>query len=84
MIGMVAYLFLMMFKNVMIVKSGALVRFVFNGTYMILLKSYVGAGLSLVILGFTIYGIVKDYKEKRQNNSIKEKENISTETTQKI
>lgn len=63
MLGMVVYLFLMMFKNVMVVKSGALVRFVFNGTYMILLKSYVGAGLSLVILGFTIYGIIKDYKK---------------------
>lgn len=79
MIGMVVYLFLMMFKNVMIVKSGALVRFAFNGTYMILLKSYVGAGLSLVILGFTIYGIVKDYKERKQNSDIKEKEHISTE-----
>lgn len=70
MLGMVVYLFLMMFKNVMVVKSGALVRFVFNGTYMILLKSYVGAGLSLVILGFTIYGIIKDYKESKAEKEL--------------
>lgn len=77
MLGMVVYLFLMMFENVMVVKSGALFRFVFNGTYMILLKSYVGAGLSLVILGFTIYGIIKDYKENNTRLSGDNNSNIN-------
>lgn len=79
MLGMVVYLFLMMFKNIMVVKAGALVRFVFNGTYMILLKSYVGAVLSLVILGFTIYGIVKDYRDIKNAKNIQT--NISSDNT---
>jgi hypothetical protein len=32
---------------------------------MLLLKSYLGAGLTIVILIFTIIGIVKDYKNKK-------------------
>lgn len=64
MLAMSIYLISMIFKNVIIVKSGTFVRLVLNGIYMLLLKSYFGAGLTLVILIFTIIGIVKDYKSK--------------------
>ena len=65
MIAMVIYLSAMMFKNVVIVKSGTFIRLTLNGIYMLLLKSYFGAGLSIVILIFTIVGIINDYKSKK-------------------
>ena len=64
MLAMVIYLTAMMFKNVIIVKSGTFIRLVLNGIYMLLLKSYFGAGLSILILVFTIVGIVNDYKSR--------------------
>ena len=66
MIAMLVYLIGMMFKNVIIVKSSIFVRLILNGVYMLLLKSYFGAGLTLVILAFTIVGIVNDYKSKKK------------------
>lgn len=66
MLAMIIYLTAMMFKNVIIVKSGTFIRLTLNGIYMLLLKSYFGAGLSIVILIFTIIGIVKDYKSKKE------------------
>ena len=68
MFAMVIYLITMMFKNVVIVKSGAFIRIALNAVYMFLLASYFGAGLSLVILGFTIYGIIKDKQIRKTNN----------------
>ena len=68
MLAMVIYLITMMFKNVVIVKSGAFIRIALNAVYMLLLSSYFGAGLSLVILGFTIYGIFKDKQLRKINN----------------
>lgn len=65
MLAMVIYLIAMLFTNIVIVKSGTFIRLVLNGVYMLLLKSYFGSGLTLVILAFTIVGIVNDYKEKR-------------------
>lgn len=62
MLAMSIYLTSMIFKNVIIVKSGAFIRLILNGVYMLLLKSYFGAGLTLVILIFTIIGIIKDCK----------------------
>ena len=70
MLAMVIYLIAMMFKNLVIVKSGTFIRLALNGIYMLLLKSYFGVILTFVILAFTIIGIVKDAKAK---NSIKEK-----------
>lgn len=66
MLAMIVYLTVMMFTNVIIVKSGTFIRLVLNGIYMLLLKSYFGAGLSVIILIFTIVGIVKDCKTKKQ------------------
>lgn len=65
MLAMIIYLTAMMFKNVIIVKSGTFIRLTLNGIYMFLLESYFGAGLSIAILIFTIIGIVKDYKDKK-------------------
>lgn len=64
MMAMVIYLTTMMFKNIIVVKSGTFIRLTLNGIYMFLVKSYFGAGLSIVILIFTIVGIVNDYKNK--------------------
>lgn len=74
MLAMIIYLTAMMFKNVIIVKSGTFIRLTLNGIYMLLIKSYFGAGLSIVILVFTIIGIVNDYKsgqEIKSDSSIK-------------
>ena len=62
MIAMIIYLSGLIFKNVIIVKTCTFIRITLNAIYMLLLKSYFGAGLSIVILIFTIVGIVNDYK----------------------
>ena len=49
-------------KKVIIVKSGALIRLTLNAIYMLILKSYFGAVLSVVIILFTIVGMINDYK----------------------
>lgn len=69
MLAMVIYLAGLMFSNVIIVKTCTFIRLALNGIYMLLLKSYFGAGLSIVILIFTIVGIVNDYKSKKLNNN---------------
>ena len=66
MLAMTIYLATMIFKNVIIVKSGTFIRLVLNGVYMLLLHSYFGAGLTIVILIFNIIGIVNDYKSKKE------------------
>ena len=66
MLAMVIYLTAMTRKNVIIVKSGTFIRLVLNGIYMLLLKSYFGAALSILILVFTIVGIVNDYKSRKE------------------
>lgn len=65
MLAMIIYLIAMMFSSVIIVKSGTFIRLTLNGVYMLLIKSYLGAGLSVVILIFTIIGIIRDYKRKQ-------------------
>jgi hypothetical protein len=65
MLAMVIYLTAMMFTNVIIVKGGTFIRLTLNGIYMLLLKSYFGAGLTIAILAFTIYGILRDYKASK-------------------
>lgn len=69
MLAMVIYLAAMTRKNVIIVKSGTFIRLVLNGVYMLLLKSYFGAGLSILILVFTVVGIVNDYKSKKETKN---------------
>lgn len=69
MLAMIIYLTAMMFKNIIVVKSGTFIRLTLNGIYMLLLQSYFGAGLSIVILVFTIVGIVNDYKNKKEQKT---------------
>ena len=66
MTAMIVYLVGLMFKNVIIVKSGTFIRLTLNGIYMFLLKSYFGAVLTIIILIFTIVGIVNDHKNKKE------------------
>ncbi len=69
MIAMIIYLSGLIFKNVIIVKITTFIRITLNAIYMLLLKSYFGAGLSIVILIFTIIGIVNDYNRNNQKNN---------------
>lgn len=69
MLAMTIYLIAMMFKNIIIVKTGTFLRLIFNAIYMMLLKSYFGVILSVVILIFTIVGIVRDYQTKKLDNT---------------
>lgn len=62
MFSMTIYLIAMMFSNIVIVKSGTFLRILLNAIYMVLLHSYLGAIFSLAILGFSIYGIIRDQK----------------------
>lgn len=71
MLAMVIYLIAMMFKNVIIVKTGTFIRLILNSLYMVLIASYLGAGLTVVILAFTIYGIVRDCKTEKQKEIVK-------------
>lgn len=65
MIAMLVYVFSMMFKNVIIVKSGAFIRLILNAIYMLLLKSYFGSAFSILILIFSVVGIINDVKAKK-------------------
>lgn len=67
MIAIIIYIISMLFKSVVIVKTGTFFRLLLNGAYMVLIKSYFGAGLTIVILVISIIGIVKDYKNKNNN-----------------
>lgn len=66
MVGMLIYLAGLIFSNVIIVKACTFIRLAINGIYMLLLGSYFGAGLTIVILIFSIIGIINDYKNKKR------------------
>jgi hypothetical protein len=74
MLSMLIYLTTMIFSNVVIVKSGALVRNCLNVIYMFILASYFGAGLELCLMISAIIGIFLNIKDKKQKQ-----ENIVTE-----
>lgn len=74
MLAMVIYLTGLIFSNVILVKVCTFIRLTLNGIYMLLLKSYFGAALSIVILVFTIIGIVNDYKLNKKSKQIKANE----------
>ncbi|MGN0787834.1 MAG: YgjV family protein [Candidatus Onthoplasma sp.] len=75
MFAMIVYLSTMMCKNLIIVKSGNFIRLILNGIYMLILKSYFGAVLTIVILVCTIVGILIDEKNKKLNLQQINKEN---------
>lgn len=69
MLSMLIYLTTMIFSNVVIVKTGALVRNCLNVIYMFILASYFGAGLEICLMISAIIGIILNLRE-RQKNSI--------------
>jgi len=66
MFSMLVYLFGMIFKNLVFVKSGALLRIVLNIIYMILLTSYLGAVLECCLMISVIIGIIINIKNKKK------------------
>lgn len=86
MFSMLIYLFTMIFKNLVIVKSGALVRNTLNVIYMFLIASYFGAGLEIALMGSAIVGIIINWKHNKNkqsvfNEPIKETSSASLDTT---
>lgn len=64
MFSMLIYLTTMIFSNVIVVKSGALVRNTLNVVYMFILTSYFGAGLEICLMISAIVGIIINLKNK--------------------
>ena len=62
MISMIIYLSGLIFTNIVFVKASVFVRIVLNVIYMLFIESYIGAVCNVIIVFFTIYGIVKDVK----------------------
>lgn len=72
MFSMLIYFTTMIFTNLVIVKSGALIRNTLNVIYMFIIASYFGAGLEIVLMISAIVGIVLNYldsKKKAQVNA---------------
>ena len=66
--GMSAYLTGMLFKNIVFTKTGALVRNVLNIVYLILITSYVGAGLEFALMISAVVGIVLSYRKLKEKD----------------
>lgn len=67
MFSMLIYLTTMIFTNVVIVKTGALIRNALNVIYMFILASYFGAGLEICLMISAIIGIILNVKKKKEN-----------------
>ena len=67
--SMLIYLTGMIFSNIVFVKGGAMCRNILNIVYMILLASYVGAGLEFALMVSAIVGIIINLKKKKQQQS---------------
>lgn len=66
MFSMLIYLSTMIFTNVVIVKTGALVRNTLNVIYMFILMSYLGAGLEICLMISSIIGIILNVRNKKE------------------
>lgn len=78
MFSMLVYLTTMIFTNLVICKTGALIRNTLNVIYMFLIASYFGAGLEIVLMISAIVGIILNYKANKK----KEKAGLAGETKQ--
>ena len=78
MFSMLTYLTSMMFTNLIICKTGALIRNTLNVIYMFLIASYFGAGLEIVLMISAIVGIILNYN----TNKKKEKADLTSESKQ--
>ena len=68
MFSMLLYLTGLIFDNIIIVKTGALMRNLLNIIYLILVTSYVGAGLEFCLMISAIIGIIINVKNKRNSD----------------
>ncbi len=68
--SMLIYLFGMIFSNIIFVKGGAMCRNILNIVYMILITSYVGAGLEFALMISAIVGIILNVRSKKKKTSI--------------
>ena len=75
MFSMLIYLTTMIFSNVVIVKTGALVRNTLNVIYMFIITSYFGAGLEICLMISAIVGIILNIREKKVKNIEQQVEN---------
>jgi hypothetical protein len=69
MFSMLIYLATMIFSNVVIVKTGALVRNTLNVIYMLILTSYFGAGLEVCLMISAIIGIILNMRAKKKTEA---------------
>lgn len=72
MFSMLIYLTTMIFSNVVVVKSGALIRNTLNVIYMFILTSYFGAGLEICLMISAIVGIILNIKGKNKSHLIED------------
>ena len=70
MFSMLIYLTTMIFSNVVIVKTGALVRNTLNVIYMFIITSYFGVGLEICLMISAIVGIILNIREKNKAKQV--------------
>ena len=69
MFSMLIYLTTMIFSNIVIVKTGALIRNTLNVIYMFLLASYFGATLEICLMISAIIGILLNIKNRKKTTT---------------
>lgn len=77
--SMLVYLVGMIFKNTIIVKGGACIRNALNIAYMLLITSWLGAGLECCLLISAIVGIVLDLKRKKKDLKLENTESSNNQ-----
>lgn len=81
MFSMLIYFTTMIFTNLVIVKSGALIRNTLNVIYMFIIASYFGAGLEIVLMISAIVGIVLNYLDNKKKAQVNVENNNSANST---
>lgn len=81
MFAMLSYFATICFKNMAIVKIGAILRNLFNTIYLFLIASYFGGGLGIMLIISAIVGAILSYKTNKKENLII-KENNQEESSQ--
>ena len=67
--SMLIYLMGMIFTNIIFVKCGAMSRNILNIVYMLLITSYVGAGLEFILMISAIIGIFLNIKSNKKTDN---------------
>ena len=77
--SMLIYLTGMIFSNIVFVKGGAMCRNILNIIYMLLIASYIGAGLEFTLMVSAIVGIVLNIRNKKKQENIEQNQNSNNE-----